>query len=123
LNARLLSRLETASQRSIRKQELHEVLRKDIGSTGGERVHVVHLNLIVDTNGNDVACGDRLEVDLVVRLYHAKGFLDPQVECTVHTLSNMLAQGAEMTHHRTPGLHFAFLDALARLEGHGPQLF
>jgi hypothetical protein len=35
----------------------------------------------------------------------------------------MPAQGAEATRHRAPGLRFAFLDALARLEGRGPQLF
>jgi hypothetical protein len=28
-----------------------------------------------------------------VRLHHAKGLLDPQAECTSHTLSDMTAQG------------------------------
>jgi hypothetical protein len=35
----------------------------------------------------------------------------------VHTPGNMPAQGAEATRHGAPGLRFAFLDALARLEG------
>jgi hypothetical protein len=57
-----------------------------------------------------------------VRRHHAKGFLDPQVECMAHTLGNMPAQGMEATRHGAPGLRFALLNALARLEGRGLQL-
>jgi hypothetical protein len=35
----------------------------------------------------------------------------------------MPAQSGEATCHRALDLHFAFLDALACLEGRGPQLF
>jgi hypothetical protein len=45
------------------------------------------------------------------------------VKCTVHTLGNMPAQGAEATRHRAPGLRFALLDPLARLKSVGLQLF
>jgi hypothetical protein len=62
-------------------------------------------------------------VDPVVRRHHAKGFLDRQVQGTVHTPGNMPSQGAEATLHGVPGLRFAFLDALAHLEGRGLQLF
>jgi hypothetical protein len=83
---------------------------------------MVHLDLIVETLGDDVALGDRPEVDPVVRHHHTKGFLDPQVECTVHTPGNMPAQGAEATHHGALGLRLALLHALERLKGRGPQL-
>jgi hypothetical protein len=45
------------------------------------------------------------------------------VECAVHTLGNMPAQGAKTTRHGTLDPRLAFLDALARLEGRGLQLF
>jgi hypothetical protein len=35
----------------------------------------------------------------------------------------MPAQGAEVTRHRAPGLCFALLDPLARLESCDPQIF
>jgi hypothetical protein len=57
-----------------------------------------------------------------VRRHHAKGFLDPQVECMAHMPGNMPAHGAEVTRHGAPGLRLSLLDALARLEGRGPQL-
>jgi hypothetical protein len=57
-----------------------------------------------------------------VRHHHAKGFLDPQVKSVAHALSDVPAQGAEMTHHGAPGLRLAFLNPLARLEGDGLQL-
>jgi hypothetical protein len=58
-----------------------------------------------------------------VRRHHAKGFLDPQVECTAHAQGNMPAQGTEATRHGTPGLRLALLDALARLESHDLERF
>jgi hypothetical protein len=54
--------------------------------------------------------------------HHAKGFLNSQVKGTVHVLGSVPAEGAEATRHRAPGLHFALLDPLARLEGGGLQL-
>jgi hypothetical protein len=36
---------------------------------------------------------------------------------------NVPAQGMKATCHRTPGLRFALLDALTRLDGCSPQLF
>jgi hypothetical protein len=58
-----------------------------------------------------------------VRHHHAKGFLDSQMECVAHELSNVPAQSAKTTLHGTSGLRLAFLNVLARLEGDGLQLF
>jgi hypothetical protein len=58
-----------------------------------------------------------------VRHHHTKGFLDPQVECAAHALSNVPTQSAKMARHGAPGLRLAFLDALACLESGGLQLF
>jgi hypothetical protein len=51
MNAQLLSGLETAGGRSVREQKLHEVFCEDIDGRGGERVHAVHLDLIVRPSG------------------------------------------------------------------------
>jgi hypothetical protein len=48
--------------------------------------------------------------------------MDTQVKGAAHALGNMPAKGMEATCHGAPGLHVAFLDPLARLEGGGPQL-
>jgi hypothetical protein len=58
-----------------------------------------------------------------VRHHYAKGLLDPQMKGTPHTLGDVPAQGAEATRHGALGLCFAFLNALACLEGGGLQLF
>jgi hypothetical protein len=50
-----------------------------------------------------------------VRRHHAKGFLDPQVECAAHALSDVPAQSTETTRHGAPGLRLAFFNTLARL--------
>jgi hypothetical protein len=42
---------------------------------------VVHLHLVIDTDGDDVACGDDLEIDLVVRSHYAKSLLDRRGAC------------------------------------------
>jgi hypothetical protein len=55
-----------------------------------------------------------------MRSHHAEGFLDTQVKGAPHALSDVLAEGAEATCHRAPGLRLAFLDPVARLEGGGP---
>jgi hypothetical protein len=84
---------------------------------------MVHRHLIVDADRGDIARGYGLEVDLVVRSHHAKGFLDAQVKGAAHALGDVSAEGAEATCHRAPGLHLALLDPLAHLEGGGTQLF
>jgi hypothetical protein len=89
---------------------------RTFGGRGGERVHAVHLHLVVNANGNDVTHGDRPEVN------HAKGLPDPQVKCTAHMLGDVPAQGAQTACHGTPSLRLAFLNTLARLEGGGLQL-
>jgi hypothetical protein len=58
-----------------------------------------------------------------MRSHHAEGLLDAQVKGAAHALGDVPAEGAEATCHRAPGLHLAFLDPLAHLEGGGPQLF
>jgi hypothetical protein len=121
-NTQLLSGLGATSWRSIREQELHEVLGEDVGGGSGERVHAVHLHPVVDADGDDIARGDGLEVDSVVRNDHAKGFLDPQVKGAAHALSDVPARGAEMTRHGALGLRLSFFNPLARLEGSGLQL-
>jgi hypothetical protein len=73
-------------------------------------------------SGYDVACGDGLEVDPVVRNHHAKGFLDSQVKGATHALGDVPAEGAETTRHGAPGLCLAFFNPLAHLEGSGLQL-
>jgi hypothetical protein len=50
-------------------------------------------------------------------MHHVKGFLDPQVECAVHALSDVPAQSAETTRHGAPGLRLTFFNTLARLKG------
>jgi hypothetical protein len=80
-NAQLLSGLRATSCGSPREQELHEVFGEDIGGGSNERVHVVHLHLVIDTDGDDVACGDDLEIDLVVRSHYAKSLLDRRGAC------------------------------------------
>jgi hypothetical protein len=64
LNALLLSGLGATSRRSVREQELHEVLGEDVGGGSGERVHAAHLHLVVDADGDDVARGDSCRMDL-----------------------------------------------------------
>jgi hypothetical protein len=115
--------LRAASRGSVREEEVHEVLGEDVGGRSGERVHAVHRHLIVDADGEDIAHGDGLKIDLVVGTHHAEGLLDTQVKGAAHTLGNVPAKGTEATCHGAPGLHLAFLDPLARLEGGGPQLF
>jgi hypothetical protein len=44
------------------------------------------------------------------------------VKGVAHALGDVPAEGAETTRHGAPGLHLAFLDPLARLEGSGLQL-
>jgi hypothetical protein len=80
-NAQLLSGLRTANRGSIWEQKLHEVFREDVGGRSGERVHAVHLQFVVDADGDDIARRDRLEIDPVMQRHHAKGFMDSQVEC------------------------------------------
>jgi hypothetical protein len=41
-----------------------------------KRVRTVHRHLVVDADGNDVARGNDLEVNLVVGDHHAEGLLD-----------------------------------------------
>jgi hypothetical protein len=52
-----------------------------------------------------------------------RAFWTPQVERAAHALSDVPTQSTEMTLHGAPGLHLAFLNAKARLEGGGLQLF
>jgi hypothetical protein len=54
--------------------------------------------------------------------HHAKGLLNAQIKGAVHASGNVPTEGAETTRHRAPGLHLAFFDLLAHLEGGGPQL-
>jgi hypothetical protein len=54
--------------------------------------------------------------------HHTKRLLDTQVKGVTHSPSDVPTEGAEASHHRAPGLHLAFLDLLAGLEGGGPQL-
>jgi hypothetical protein len=84
---------------------------------------VVHLHLVVDADGNDVAGRDRLEVHLVARHYHAEGFLAPLVKGAAHALSDVPTQSAKTTRHGTPVLQLALLNLLARLEGGDLHLF
>jgi hypothetical protein len=114
--------LGAASWESVRKEEVHEVLGKDVSGRSSERIRMVHRHLIVDAEGNDIARGNGLKVDLVVGGHHAKGFLKSQVKGMVHALGNVPTEGADATRHRAPGLHVALLNPLACLEGGGPQL-
>jgi hypothetical protein len=82
----------------------------------------VHRHLVLDVDREDVARGDSLKVNLVVRSHHAKGLLDAQVKGVAHAPGDMPAEGAEATRHRAPSLRLAFLDLMAGLEGGGPQL-
>jgi hypothetical protein len=55
-----------------------------------------------------------------VRRHHAEGLMDPQAERISHTPGDVTAQGVEAARHGAPGLQFAPLHTLARLEGHDP---
>jgi hypothetical protein len=114
--------LGAACRGSIREEEVREVLSKDVGSRSGERVRAVHRHLVVNADGDDVARGDGLEVDLVVGSHHAESLLDTQVKGAAHVPGNVPTEGAEATRHRAPSLRLTLLDLLARLEGGGPQL-
>jgi hypothetical protein len=76
MNAQLFLGLRAASWGSIREEEFHEVFGEDIGGGSGERVHAVHLHLVIDADWDDIARGDGLEVDLVVGNNHTKSLLD-----------------------------------------------
>jgi hypothetical protein len=89
--------LGAACRGSIWEEEVREVLGKHIGDRGGERVRTIHRRLVVDAVGDDLARGDSLEVDLVVRRYHAESLLDTQVKGAVHAPGDMPAKGAEAT--------------------------
>jgi hypothetical protein len=114
--------LRVAGRGSVWEQEVCEVLYEHIGSGGGEHVPTVHRHLVLDTGPDDVARGDSLEVDLVVRRHHAKGLLDAQVKGAAHAPGDMPAESTKATRHRAPSLCLAFLDLLAGLEGGNPQL-
>jgi hypothetical protein len=114
--------LGAANRGSVWEEEVHEIFGEDVGGRSSERVCTVHRHLVVDTNRNDVPRGNGLVVDLVVGRQHAEDILNAQVKGAVHALGNMPAEGTEPTCHRAPGLHLAFLDLLACLEGGGLQL-
>jgi hypothetical protein len=114
--------LRATSRGSVREEEVHEVLGEDVSGNSSERVRTVHRRLTVNADGDNIARRDGLEVDLVVGSHHAEGLLDTQVKGAAHALGNVPAEGAEATSHRALGLHLAFLDPLACLEGGGPQL-
>jgi hypothetical protein len=107
---------------SVWEEEVRKVLGEDVGGRSSERVRTVHRHLVIDADGNDVAYGNGLEVDLVVGSHHAEGLLDAQVKGAAHALGNMPAEGAKATRHRALGLHITLFDPLARLEGGGSQL-
>jgi hypothetical protein len=115
--------LRATSRGSVREEEIHEVFGEDVGGRSGERVHTVHRHLVVDAERDNIARRDGLEIDLVVGSHHAEGFLNTQVKGTAHALGNVPAKGTKATRHGAPGLHLAFLNPLAHLEGSGPQLF
>jgi hypothetical protein len=79
--------LGAASRGSVREEEIHEVFGKDVGGRSSERVHVVHRHLVVDADGDDIARGDGLEIDLVVGSHQAEGLLDTQVTLLEKLLS------------------------------------
>ena len=70
--------------------------------------------------GDDVACGQMLEVDDVVRRDDAESLLDTKVESTLETLGHPTAQGPQATGHRAPRCAALPLVFLAR--GHGGSL-
>jgi hypothetical protein len=76
----MVFRLGGACRGSVREEEVHEVLGEDVDSWSGVRVRMVHRLLVVDADKNDVACGNGLDVDLVVGGHHTKGFLNSQVK-------------------------------------------
>jgi hypothetical protein len=86
--------LRTACRGSVWEEEVREVLGEHIGSGGSERVRTVPRHLVLDADRDDVARGDSLEVDLVVRRHHAKGLLDAQVKGAAHAPGDMPAEGA-----------------------------
>jgi hypothetical protein len=104
---------------SIGEEKIHEVLGKHVDSRGGERVHTIHRRLVINAFGDDVARGDGLEVDLVVRRHHAESLLDAQMKSAMHAPGDMPAESTKATRHRAPSLRLAFLDLLAGLEGAG----
>jgi hypothetical protein len=106
--------LGAASRRSVREE--------DVSGRSSERVRTVHHHLVVDADGNNVAHGNGLEVDLVVGDHHAERLLDAQVKGAAHALCNMPTEGTEATRHRASSLHIALFNPLAHLEGGGPQL-
>jgi hypothetical protein len=115
--------LRVAGRGSIREQEICEVLREDVGSRGGECVRTVHRHLVVNTDGDNVACRDGFQVDLIVGGHHTKRLLNAQVKGAAHALGDVPTKGAEAARHQTPGLRLALLDFLIGLEGGGLQLF
>jgi hypothetical protein len=95
-----------------------------MSAAGAKLAHTVHFGLctiIAETVGDDIARGQRPEVDPVVRLHHTKGLLEPQAERTSHTSGDMATQGTKAARHGAPGLHVAVLHTLTRLEGRIPQ--
>jgi hypothetical protein len=58
--------LRAARRGSVWEQEVGEVLGEHISGGGGKRVCTVHHHLVLDADGDDVARGYSLEVDLVV---------------------------------------------------------
>jgi hypothetical protein len=70
----MVSGLGATCRGSVREEEVHEVLGEDVGGRSSKRVRTVHHHLIVDANGNDVACGDGLKVDLVVETTMPRAF-------------------------------------------------
>jgi hypothetical protein len=77
-NAQWFSGLRAASRGSVREEEIHEVFGRDVGGRSGERVHTVHRHLVVDADRDDVARGNGLEVDLLMRIHHVEGFWTPR---------------------------------------------
>jgi hypothetical protein len=76
----MFSGLRATSRGSVWEEEIHEVFGEDFGGRSGECVHAVHRHLIVDADREDIARGNGLEVDLVMRSHHTEGFLDTQVK-------------------------------------------
>jgi hypothetical protein len=90
----LLSGLRATCRGSVWGQEVSEVLGEHIGGSGGEHIYTVHRYLVLNAIRDDVAQGDGLEVDLVVRCHHTERLLDPQMKGAAHALGDMPAEGA-----------------------------
>jgi hypothetical protein len=56
--------LGATSWGSVWEKEIHEIFGEDVSGRSSERVCTVHRHLVVDTDRNDVARGNGLEVDL-----------------------------------------------------------